>query len=137
MRTVFDFENKKKQLKELEKETQKPDLWKDKERAVQVNQDLRQLTIEIEEFDKLKEELARLREEGLEEFQEKFKKEELKVFLSGKYDKGSTVLSIYAGAGGQDAQDWATILLRMYERYCSSKGFQTKILHQSFGEGGP
>lgn len=41
-----------------------------------------------------------------------------------------------AGAGGQDAQDWATILLRMYERYCAFKGFQTKILHQSFGEGG-
>lgn len=47
-------------------------------------------------------------------------------------------MSVYAGAGGQDAQDWATILLRMYERYCVLKGFQTKILQQSFGEaGGP
>jgi len=47
-------------------------------------------------------------------------------------------LSIYSGAGGQDAQDWATILLRMYERYCQQKEFKTKILEQSFGEaGGP
>jgi len=48
------------------------------------------------------------------------------------------VLSVYAGAGGQDAQDWAVMLLRMYERYCSNQGFRTKILHQVFGDpGGP
>jgi len=47
-------------------------------------------------------------------------------------------LSIYSGAGGQDAQDWATMLLRMYERYCQRKGFAVKVLQQSFGEaGGP
>lgn len=68
----------------------------------------------------------------------KIKEKEFQVFLSGKYNKGNAILSIYAGAGGQDAQDWATILLRMYERYCVFKGFKTKILNQSFGEaGGP
>ena len=66
----------------------------------------------------------------------KIKGEEFKTFLSGKYDKSSAVLSIYAGAGGQDSQDWATMLLRMYERFCQNRGFKTKILHQSFGEGG-
>ncbi len=63
-------------------------------------------------------------------------KEEIKVFLSGKYDKNNAILQIFAGAGGIDAQDWATILLRMYERYCVTKRFETKILSQSFGEGG-
>ena len=52
-----------------------------------------------------------------------------------KYDKGNAVLSIIAGAGGQDAQDWATMMLRMYQRFCSIKGFKTKILHQSIGDG--
>jgi peptide chain release factor 2 len=45
-------------------------------------------------------------------------------------------LQIFSGAGGQDAQDWATILLRMYERYCARKGYKTQVLQQSFGEGG-
>jgi len=128
LRTVFDLGKKKEQVKELEKEIQNPDLWKDKERAVKVSQELAQLQGEISQFEELRSSLT----------EEDLKRMELKVFLSGKYDKGSAILSVYSGAGGQDAQDWATLLLRMYERYCSSKGFQAKTLHQSFGEsGGP
>jgi len=68
---------------------------------------------------------------------EDMKKMEFRVFLSGKYDKGSVLLSIYAGAGGQDAQDWASMLLRMYLRYSDRKGWKTKIIDQSFGDPGP
>lgn len=98
-----------------------------------------ELAKEIAVFDKLKQDLAVLKtEKEFEEFERKLKEVEIKVFLSGKYDKGNAILSVYSGAGGQDAQDWATMLLRMYERYCSLKGFQVKILEQSFGEaGGP
>lgn len=76
------------------------------------------------------------KEEEIAGFEKKLRKKELEIFLSGKYDKGNAILSIFAGAGGQDAQDWTTMLLRMYERYCGFKGFQVKILEQSFGEGG-
>jgi peptide chain release factor 2 len=92
------------------------------------------------------EELAAISDESLRaeldvkvsDLEIKLKKEEQKIFLSGKYDKGNAILSIYSGAGGQDAQDWATMLLRMYQRYCEKKGFKSVILSQSFGEaGGP
>jgi len=74
-------------------------------------------------------------EEKLLNFENQIVKQELETFFSEKYDKRDAILSIFAGAGGLDSQDWVTMLLRMYERYCQSKGFKTKILHQSFGEG--
>jgi len=136
LETVFDVGVKQEKLKKLEEDIQNPDIWKDKERAIKVSQELAQLQEEIAEFNKLKKESEELKEEGIPDFEAKLKKEELKVFLSGKYDAGNAILSIFSGAGGQDAQDWATMLLRMYERYCQRKGFAEKILHQSFGEGG-
>ena len=69
-------------------------------------------------------------------FEQKIKKQEFRVFLSGRHDKKSAILAIHSGTGGQDAQDWAAMLLRMYQRYCFFQKFQTKILDQSFGEGG-
>ena len=132
----------------MEKETENPEIWQDKEKAIAVTQELDQLKEEIKNFDKLKEELEdieKLKEkiaeeeelsEIIEDFETKLKRAETETFLSGRYDRGNAILTIYAGAGGQDAQDWATILLRMYERFVASRGFQSKIFHQSFGEGG-
>jgi len=98
---------------------------------------------EIREFSDLKERLLILEELGktaseqdFQEVEKRINEKELEVFLSGEHDRKGAILSIYAGAGGRDAQDWVTLLLRMYERYCQKKGFKTKILHQSFGEGG-
>ena len=120
----------------MEKETQKSDFWIGREKAIKIAQELSQLREEINSFDKLEEELAGLKDEKkVGEFEEKLKKEEWKIFLSGKYDRNNAILSIYAGAGGQDAQDWAAMLLRMYERYSLAKGFKTGILAQSFGQG--
>jgi len=95
-----------------------------------------QLREEIGGFDSLKVGLKELNERNIGEFEKRLEEKELEVFLSKKYDRDSAILSISAGAGGQDSQDWATILLRMYERYCQKKNFQAKILNHSFGEGG-
>lgn len=96
---------------------------------------------EIEEFSKISKEDKRISQEVKEQIEileKKIKQTSLKTFLSGPYDKGDTVLQIFAGAGGRDAQDWATMLQRMYERYCERKGFKVRTLEQSFGEaGGP
>lgn len=140
MRTVFDIKEKREKLKELEKEIQKPDFWQTKEKAIKISQELKELRDGIAEFEELEKEFEILKEIGdereIQEFEKRLKEKEFRIFLSGKYDKNNAILSIFAGAGGQDAQDWATLLLRMYERYCQKKGFRTQILNQSFGEGG-
>ena len=61
---------------------------------------------------------------------------ETKVYLSGEYDENNAIIDFYAGAGGVDAQDWTTMLVRMFQRYCERKEFGSVVLHQSFGEGG-
>lgn len=131
--------DKEKRIRELEEKND----WK-------LGQEISDLKEEIDSFKKIEKEvkdikeLSSLEDESLdEEIKEKLKKTdkeigdiETKIFLSGKYDKNNAILQIYSGAGGVDAQDWATILLRMYLRHCERKGFGAKIIHQSFGEGG-
>jgi len=144
LRTVFDLAKKKQRKNYLEKETQKIDFWKDKERAIEINQELAKVTEEIRAFKELEEDLENLskledtgeQEKRIKEFEQKLKEQESQVFLAGPYDKKGAILSIFSGAGGRDAEDWVTMLLRMYERYCQRKGYKTVLLEQSFGEGG-
>lgn len=91
-------------------------------------------------------ELQALQDESLAEeikdrvriLEKRIEDQETKAFLSGKYDKDSAIMEIFAGAGGTDAQDWAAMLLRMYLRYAEKKDFAAKVIEQSFGEaGGP
>jgi peptide chain release factor 2 len=88
----------------------------------------------FKEDDKIKEEV----EEELEKIKQDLKKEEFKVFLSGKFDKNDAIIEIQSGAGGRDAEDFVTMLFRMYQRYSERKNFKTKVIYTSYGEsGGP
>jgi len=151
---ALDDDAKTTRIKELEKETQQPDFWDDQEKAAAQSQELAVLQEEKTSVAALQKELGELKEladmttddEKLTKelatkykaFAEKLEKEEIKIFLSGPYDKNNAIVQIMAGAGGVDAQDWATMLLRMYERAAAQQSFRTTIIHQSFGEpGGP
>lgn len=59
---------------------------------------------------------------------------EIQILLGGKYDRGNALLSINAGAGGTDSQDWAAMLQRMYLRWCERRGYTTEILDLTEGE---
>jgi len=131
-----------------------PNFWKDGEKAKETLQRLSALKEESGILKELEDEVKEIAdmdkafsqdqtlalelEEKILSLEKKISKEELRIFLSGKYDSHNAILSIFAGAGGQDSQDWATMILRMYQRYCQNQGWQTRILEQSFGEaGGP
>lgn len=93
---------------------------------------------DLREISKLADEsLKKEIKEKIENLNSKIESLSKEIFLSGKYDRGDAILQILAGAGGKDSQDFATILLRMYKRYCQRKGFKTEILSQNFGEPGP
>jgi len=136
----------------LEKKSQSENFWSDRDNATKVSRKISEIKERILTIEELKKEVSDLREldslsekdqslisdviKRNQETEKKIRREEIKAFLSDKYDRNNAIMEIFSGAGGVDAQDWATMLLRMYERYCTIKGFSTKILHQSFGEGG-
>jgi len=68
------------------------------------------------------------------ELQKQVEAMEFRRMFSNPLDKNSCFIDIQAGAGGTEAQDWASMLLRQYLRYCERKGFKTEILEQSDGE---
>ncbi|MFA6917917.1 MAG: peptide chain release factor 2 [Candidatus Gracilibacteria bacterium] len=143
---------KKATLADLNKELEKPDLWNDRERAQEISKKASHLSKLIETWEGMRveaDELTALIPEihpekdpkSAEEFtnmvlvlETKWRKLEISTFLSGKYDENNAILTIHAGTGGTDAQDFAEILLRMYLRYSERQEFQTQIFEKSEGE---
>lgn len=95
--------------------------------------DMAEMSLLVDQDESIRNEM----DKKLDALESRIAQEELRILFSGAYDKKNATLSIYAGAGGQDAQDWTAMLLRMYERYCVRKNFSTKILFQTLGEPGP
>ena len=78
--------------------------------------------------------LAEELEKEIKALQNEIEKREFDAMLSGEYDRGDALLAIHAGAGGNDAQDWAEMLQRMYLRWAEQRGFETETLDLTPGE---
>ncbi len=94
------------------------------EEEIEVHQEL------IKEGEELREDLEAL----LERYFELVNETELRMMLSGKHDQGACLLTIHPGAGGTESQDWASMLYRMYLRYCEKAGFKVEVLDYQDGE---
>lgn len=73
-------------------------------------------------------------EESFKLFKKDFEELRLETLLTGPYDKNNAILTLHAGAGGTEAQDWVQMLLRMYTRWAEKKGFTVRILDYLDGE---
>ena len=138
----------KQELLKLQKQSQLSDFWNDSTKAQVVMQDIAKLEARVGPWLNLQKAItdssellnlgdASLRPELAEQFRQisdQFTelKEELK--LNGPYDDHDAILSIHAGAGGTDAQDWAQMLLRMYSRFSEKTGWKVTTIDQSLGE---
>ena len=132
-------------------EMQQPNFWTDQIRAQSVGQKLEHLRkgmVEFEEFESRLTAAHQLATEAdqtndqsvaadiereISYLQAVYKKIELATLLSGPYDSAAAIVSIHAGTGGTEAQDWAEMLLRMILRYSEQRDFSTTILDESRG----
>lgn len=146
--SIFDLGKKESELADLQTQSEDPGLWNDSQRAQGIMKALSELRQEVESWHSLGGrirdalELAGLEDESLraelevetDKIEKELAQRELDVLLSGPYDKGNALLSINAGAGGTDSQDWAEMLERMYLRWIDRRGFQSEILDLTEGE---
>ena len=152
--TLFDLAKLESELERTNREIEQEDFWNNLEYAQKVMKEKKTMEDTLTAYRNLEKslndieeliQLAEMEEEAgadqeettamaaeIEELFESFRKEleemRLKTLLTGKYDHCGAILSIHAGTGGVDAMDWASMLLRMYTRWCEKKGYQVKML---------
>ena len=151
-RTVFDVPALNARQRDLEQLAAQPDFWNDQQNAQkqmrrldEVKAQLLQLktwqgavgdaqaTLELYDLEPDDDILAEA-QGGLDQLRKELDRWELERLLSGEYDKEGAVLSINAGAGGTDAQDWAQMLLRMYTRWAEDHDMKVTVNELSEGE---
>lgn len=125
------IEEKKKKIRELEKETLHPHFWQDHQMAAKKMKELSSIQKEIEEVELL---LLWLEEGEYGEAEKLLKKLEVLLFFSSQYDKLNAIFAIHSGQGGTEAMDWTEMLFRMFTRYFERKGWTYEILDQTPGD---
>lgn len=136
----------RKKIAKNEEESYKPGFWDDVDRAQKIMQEIKGLNSEIDRYEDLISKIEDLEvlieliletedygehkelQVGLQKLSKEANKFKLSTLLNGEFDKNNAILSIHSGAGGLEAQDWAEMLLRMYRRWCESKGYEVDTL---------
>lgn len=118
---MLKIDEKRSQILDIQKKMESPDFWKDHNTAAQISKKISDLQKVVNEFDN-------------SETEEEISILEKQTLYSGKYDDSNVILSISAGAGGTEAQDWASMLKRMFERYTEKKDYSFNVINESAGE---
>ena len=150
--SLIDFKKLELEIEELEKKSQSEDIWKDRKIGSQLMTSLaskksflekiNSINSSVESYyqlmqDSSEEELLTLEKDSIDEIsniQKEIKNLETELQFSGEHDQFDVLMTISGGAGGVDAQDWASMLLRMYLRWADKKKFKAEILTSSPGE---
>jgi peptide chain release factor 2 len=144
---TFDPDGLRKRLAGLEDELGAPGFWDDQQRAARVSADHARLTKRLERYERLTRDYEDARElfemdgdmedeiaASVAPLRRELDRLQEDALFTGEYDGGDAVVTIHAGTGGTDAQDWAEILLRMYLRWAADRGFQVELVEASPGE---
>lgn len=149
---IFDYEGKSERLDEVNRELEQPSVWDDPENAANLTRERASLSSVVNTLDELKNGLSDTRElielaemeddettvnaliADLDGFAAKVEDLEFRRMFAGELDPNNAFLDIQAGSGGTEAQDWASMLLRMYLRWGEAKGFKTELIEESPGE---
>ena len=135
LNSALKIDEKKARIKELEGEMNSPDFWIGENDTTAVASELKSLKEEVKKYDDLFELATIADDEGEEVEGLKSDIEELEKLTkyTGKYDEKGAILNFFAGAGGDDAQDWTAMLLRMYIKWAENSGLSAKVIDQSKG----
>ncbi|MBR2678594.1 MAG: peptide chain release factor 2 [Bacilli bacterium] len=141
---------KKKDLEEIQKQTESTDFWTDRVKAEDTIKKINDLKEEINSIESLQEEIKSTKEmlelvtedeslleeisKSTKEINEKTESLSLLIMLNGPYDKNNCILEIHPGAGGTESCDWASMLYRMYTRWCEKKHYKVTVLDYQDGE---
>ena len=137
-----------KQLEDIENQLQSPEAWADRKMASELGQKSREIKETIDNlahwcqiiedaqvaYDINDSDLITEAEKNLSELEKALDKYDLQKMLSGEYDEADAILTVNAGAGGTDAQDWTQMLLRMYTRWAENRKWKVELLDKSDGE---
>ncbi len=149
---VFDIPAKEKQLAELEKQSISPDFWQDSDKAQDVMRLLAETRKTVQQWRQIERKVIDITElmnlvseedessldteikHEIEDIESRLDEMEFELAFNGEYDNRKAILSIHAGAGGVESQDWAEMLMRMYLRWAESKKYNAEILDISPGD---